>query len=98
VKIVTPSEVDRILLTIPQAAQFLADSVIAPTALILLTVFVISTSSSGSAEWLFLPDVTSLDRDVTARQGVAAKWSPLPWRRSQQGDEPPEGSLVNVLV
>jgi hypothetical protein len=25
-------------------------------------------------------------------------WSPLPWRRSRQGDELPEGSLVNVLV
>ena len=31
-------------------------------------------------------------------KGVVARWSPLPWRRSRQGDEPPEGGLVNVLV
>ena len=37
---------------------------------------------------------------VTSRlvKGVVARWYPLPWRRSRQGDEPPEGGLVNVLV
>jgi hypothetical protein len=53
VKIVTPSEVDRTLFTLPQVVQLLADSVIAPTALILLVA--ISSSSSGSAEWLVPP-------------------------------------------
>ena len=31
-------------------------------------------------------------------KGVVGRWSPLPWRRSRQGDELPEGSLVIVLV
>ena len=31
-------------------------------------------------------------------KGVVGRWSPLPWRRSRQGDEPPESGLVIVLV